>query len=432
MKKSNLRTLFTLLVFVSLSTACSSENGGGETPTNGETNNPEESGETVNNAPADFNLVNIEDGASDVELNPTLEWTQAVDPENDAVTYTVYLGVEENPTTPIESNLASLSFTFDYDLEFATTYFWKVEAKDTNGNTTVSGIYNFKTRPVGTFVASPSFGARHLSIVVKFNGKLFMIAGTGVTDTGGVHYLDDVWSSMDGENWILETDEPGFMARALHQAVVFNGKLFVIGGYRINGAPSNDIWSTVDGKNWVQEKENAEFPADWGHKLLVYNDKLWLITAGGQQIAQNRNVWNSEDGVNWSQITDDVGFDLSIEQEAIVFDNKMWVVVKDRVFSSMDGIVWTTELENAPFATEGEYSLTLHADKLILMTSDIANDTSAMVWTSANGVDWNLEYEETGFPNRQDNSIITFSNKVYVMLGLNSQLGYMKDIWTLD
>lgn len=433
MRRNNLAFLLLLVVFVSLSTvSCSGDNDMGESPTGETPTTPEENEEPENAAPASFDLLAIEDGEDEVELKPTFEWTEAIDPENEAVTYTLFLGQEENPVSQVATNLNSLTYSLDDDLEFAATYFWKVVAEDGNGNATTSKIYSFKTRPVGSFVSSPSFGARHLATVVEFNGKLFTIGGYGYNSDGVLHYLDDVWSSVDGENWTLETDAPGFMPRSFHQAVVFHNKMFLIGGFKWNGAPSNDIWSSIDGKNWLMEKENAEFPADWGYKILLYNDKLWLIT-GGQNEFFNQNVWSSDDGVNWSLVTDDIGFSVSIEQEAVVFNDKMWVVVQDKVFSSIDGIDWALELENAPFQSNNkEYSLVSIEEKMILMVEGATSDSSAVVWSSTNGKDWEQEYQETGFPNRQDNSIVVFLDKIYVMLGLNTDMGYLNDIWTLN
>ncbi|RIV42886.1 hypothetical protein [Flagellimonas pelagia] len=430
--KSNFFVFLLLVIFITTITSCSSDGGVEEPPTSGTPTTPEENGQPENQAPASFSLVAIEDEAEDVELKPSFEWTESVDPESETVTYTLFLGQEEDPITQIATNLNTLTYNLDFDLEFATTYFWKVVAEDGSGNTTNSSTYSFKIRPVGTFISDSSFGARHLAAVVEFNGKLFIIGGYGYNPDGALHYLDDVWSSTDGENWILETDAPGFMPRAFHQVVVFDNKMLLIGGFRWNGAPSSDIWSSVDGKNWVLEKENAEFPADWGHKILSYNNKLWLIT-GGQNEFLNQNVWNSNDGVNWSLVTEDIGFMVSLEQEAVVFNDKMWVVVQDKVFSSIDGIDWALELENAPFQqTYKEYSLVVYDEKMILMVEGASTDSPAVIWSSANGKDWEQEYQETGFPNRHDNSMVVFLDKIYVMLGYNGDIGYLNDIWILN
>ena len=435
---SPLSSLF-FLVFIVITTSCSSTDQETENPpdTSGEeTEEPPQPEEEQNRAPLVFDLLEVPDGSEQIGLNPTFEWMATTDPENETVTYTFFLDTSENPNAQLGVGLSETSFSLDSDLEFGTTYFWKVDAADTAGNVTSSGIFSFKTRSIGAFVAQPSFGLRHLSSVLEFNGKLYMVAGFGTVNGSPEQYLADIWSSVDGEVWTLETDNPGFIARALHPVVVFNGKMFLIGGFRANG-PSNDIWSSTDGKDWVMETANAEFPTDWGHKVLNFDGKLWLIT-GGQNSEFNRNVWNSENGINWDLVVEDIGFNVSLEQEAVVFNEQMWVVVNDEVYSSSNGINWALELENAPFANVGqsglsfgEYSLIVHEGKMVLLVGQQDTDGSTEIWSSIDGKDWILEHEETAFPNREDNSFVSFGEKLYVMLGANDQ-GFLGDIWTLD
>src|SRR3989337_1192560 len=69
--------------------------------------------------------------------------------------------------------------------------------------------------------------------IVKRPGLSFHSAGVGCgqgiysADTG----LNDVYSSSDGITWVLETTVNPFTARYGHSAVVFNSKLWVIGGF---------------------------------------------------------------------------------------------------------------------------------------------------------------------------------------------------------
>ncbi len=437
--KTQLLSKLFLLAFIITASSCSSTSPETENPpddTGEETEETPQPEEEQNSAPLAFDLLEVPDGSEQIGLNPAFEWTAAIDPENETVTYTFFLDTSENPVTQLGVALNETSFSLNTELEFGTTYFWRVDAEDTSGNVTSSGIFSFNTRSIGAFVGQPSFGLRHLSSVLEFNGKLYMVAGFGTVDGSPQQYLDDVWSSEDGEVWTLETDNPGFIARALHPVVAFGGKMFLIGGFRANG-PSNDIWSSPDGKNWTMETANAEFPADWGHKVLHFNDKLWLIT-GGQNSEFNRSVWNSENGINWDLVVEDVGFTVSLEQEAVVFNDQMWVVVNDEVYSSPNGINWTLELEDAPFANVGqsglsfeEYSLIVSEGKMILLVGQQDTNGSTEIWSSIDGKDWVLEHEETAFPNREDNSFFSFQGKLYVMLGVNDQ-GFLGDIWTLD
>lgn len=72
----------------------------------------------------------------------TLEWT-ASDVDNDPLTFDVYLGTNNPPTTKIGDNQSATSLTTT--LNASTDYYWKVVVKDGNGGQTIGQIWNFKT-----------------------------------------------------------------------------------------------------------------------------------------------------------------------------------------------------------------------------------------------------------------------------------------------
>lgn len=397
---------------------------------NDETSDDSEDQTAVNMPPGSFELIGVMNGMAEVALSPSFEWNESIDPDGDVVTYTFVLDENEAPSTVIATDLSSTEYIFDTRLDFSTQYYWKIIAQDTEGNSSESQVFSFTTRKIGTRLSTADFSQRHLATVTEFDGKLFLVGGFGVTDSGN-RYLSDVWSSSDGETWTLETDNPGFVPRAFHQVVIFEQKLFLIGGFRAIGGPSNDIWTSTNGKDWTLETENAQFPADWGHKVLSYDNQLWLIT-GGQNEFFNRNVWKSADGINWQLVVDDIGFEVSLEQEAIVYNDKMWVINNGLVHSSTDGVTWDVELENAPFESLfAEYSLAIKDDTLYLMVSESNNATSAQIWISSDGSNWELLHEETAFPNRADNGFIGFGDELYILFGLTED-GFENDVWRLD
>ena len=65
----------------------------------------------------------------------------------------------------------------------------------------------------------------------------------GGLTTGGVQH-NDVWSSTDGITWTEVTDSAEWSVRELHQALVFGGKMWVVGGFD-NVTYKNDVWSTI-------------------------------------------------------------------------------------------------------------------------------------------------------------------------------------------
>src|SRR5690606_2617449 len=99
-----------------------------------------------NQPPKSFKLIEVADGATNVELQPQLKWEAATDPDGDQVTYQVYLGTQNSPQTSIANNLDLNTFTIEDALQSETTYYWMVVAKDNHGNTTESNVISFTTR----------------------------------------------------------------------------------------------------------------------------------------------------------------------------------------------------------------------------------------------------------------------------------------------
>lgn len=99
----------------------------------------------VNLPPNSFSLLTINNGANGVALKPTLTWNVAKDPENDPVTYDLILDHNQIPNTVIASNLSENEFTLSSSVKTSQIYYWKVIAKDNQGNSTESNIFSFTT-----------------------------------------------------------------------------------------------------------------------------------------------------------------------------------------------------------------------------------------------------------------------------------------------
>lgn len=75
-----------------------------------------------------------------------LEWQSASDPDGDAVVYDLYLDTESSPQTKVIGDLKANSYKLQTDLDFETTYYWRVVARDGKGGSSESDIYSFTTR----------------------------------------------------------------------------------------------------------------------------------------------------------------------------------------------------------------------------------------------------------------------------------------------
>jgi hypothetical protein len=119
---------------------------------------PTDPGPSVNHAPA-APALDIAGGApaheaTDVAHSVTLSWTCS-DADGDALTYDVYFGTAADP--PLSSEGQSETSIDYHSLSTTTEYFWRIVAKDPDGETTSSPTWSFTTAaaPVET-VSQPS------------------------------------------------------------------------------------------------------------------------------------------------------------------------------------------------------------------------------------------------------------------------------------
>ena len=103
-------------------------------------------GNSPPNAPSNPSPMN---GATNVPINPTLTWT-CTDPDGDKMYYDVYFDAENpNPTTQVSINQTGKTYQ-PSQLEYNTTYYWKIVTEDIFGATTEGPIWSFTTEEGGT------------------------------------------------------------------------------------------------------------------------------------------------------------------------------------------------------------------------------------------------------------------------------------------
>jgi hypothetical protein len=118
--------------------------------------------------------LNPPDGASGIDLNPTLSWS----PVSGAASYDVYFGTTSPP--PLTGNTPGNSISVPSTLQIATAYYWSVTAKNSNGSSS-SGIAQFTT--VGGSNQAPVLAALH-PVSVTAGGSAFTLTVTGTGFSG--------------------------------------------------------------------------------------------------------------------------------------------------------------------------------------------------------------------------------------------------------
>jgi hypothetical protein len=262
----------------------------------------------------------------------------------------------------------------------------------------------------------------HTSVV--FDNKMWVM--------GGYPYRNDVWYSTNGVNWTQATANAGWSARSLPTSVVFDNKMWVMGGVDGSGYSKRDVWYSSDGVNWTQATANAQWLARHGHTSVVFDNKMWVI--GGNAAGYRNDVWYSTDGVNWIQATANAGWLARYSHTSVVFDNKMWVMggvdmrnYRNDVWFSTDGVNWTQATANAQWSARYLHTSVVFDNKMLVLGGEVSGGKRNDVWFSTNGVNWIQATANAGWSSRYGHTSVVFDNKMWVMSGDDGS--YKRDVW---
>jgi dihydrofolate reductase len=195
---------------------------------------------------------------------------------------------------------------------------------------------------------SSGFRRRELHSSVVFDKQMWVIGGLQYVPQGD-GTVNDVWSSTNGATWdrIKDNNSDGFSVRRGHTSVAFNDgssdgeKIWVIGGINSSNVRLNDVWNSTDGKTWTPVKANNSegFSARIGHTSVVFDNKMWVI--GGFDGTLKDDVWSSTNGVTWNEETDNPGFTGRYNHTSVMFKNKIWFMAgSDSLSNTSKNDVW--------------------------------------------------------------------------------------------
>ena len=208
--------------------------------------------------------------------------------------------------------------------------------------------------------------------LIKFNGSLYAIGGAGGCTLGKNKAGSDVWSSVDGKTWNQVLTDAPWGPRHLHAAVVFNEKIWILGGELVNDSV-DDVWSSPDGIKWTREVESAPWEPRSRHSVVVFKDQIFLV--GGSTSNENGyelfdDVWSSTDGRKWKKVTDsgEFGgrewFGLSTLGDRLILtggvgenESNHDTERKNDVWSSVDGKTWVQITRHAPWEARESFGL---------------------------------------------------------------------------
>lgn len=272
------------------------------------------------------------------------------------------------------------------------------------------------------------------------NGRMWVFGGRR-TIAKVDQWLNDVWSSEDGVNWVQESAGAAWAAREAFGTAVLDGKIWLMGGRGSTFPGQDDVWYTEDGQTWTEATAQAGWQERQYLTAAAYDGKLYIM--GGENIDSEflNDVWSSSNGVDWTQVTADSDWKPRYYQASVVHDNLLWVLggsagagvgVDDLndIWYSMDGAAWS----EAPFppiwATRSASGVAVHLGKLWVMGGRDTKASRNDVWSSGNGSTWTQETAAANWAPRNALGVTSFDGKLWVMGGYTVASNAQNDVWS--
>jgi hypothetical protein len=175
-------------------------------------------------------------------------------------------------------------------------------------------------------VQAAPWSPRTAAPIVSFKDRLWIFGGLEVVN-GRKVLKNDVWSSDNGRDWYQVTENAPWTPRAYHAALAYDGKIWVLGGGKYNMPDSyalNDVWSSEDGITWTKVG-NAQWPEKIWFSALVYQNRMWVVGGWNKDSLNQEGIWYSADGKVWTRLEVSDTWRARHEQSAVVLNDAILI-----------------------------------------------------------------------------------------------------------
>ncbi len=298
-----------------------------------------------------------------------------------------------------------------------------------------------------------------------FNNEMWIVGGAEGVAGSVTNYYGGVFNSSNGSQWtqkVGDSNTGGFGERYSPGVLSFNNLLWVIGGNQ-NGTLKNDVWSSLDGVNWSLVTANGGFTPREDFISIVYNGAMYVI--GGWDGGPDSDIWVSNNAGNvWTKVVPVVntaaipgftwGFRGRWGSAATVFNGLIWIFEGDNgnpnigsLSGTADDDEWTfdganlTLVNDVSFTGNGSSPMVYHQltanNGLLWLTpgSVPGGSTYYGYYTSSDGVNWAAQ--SWYYQPRCGHTALSFNNQDWIMGGYNNQclqvnncaITYYNDVW---
>ena len=206
---------------------------------------------------------------------------------------------------------------------------WIMGGRKLPGTEVSNNVWSSTDGAQWTLEGQAGWSPRLSSGFVVFKDRMWVLGGSeSFYDHSDKMVKNDVWSSADGKKWELVTANAGWSKRGHCQAVVFDNKIWVMGGglWHPEHVPVNDVWCSEDGAHWTQVTAAAPWAPRLWFSSVVYRDRLWVLGGWSKEHGNFGDVWYTKDGKNWTELKSTAMWQARHEHSGLVFQDKIWVM----------------------------------------------------------------------------------------------------------
>ena len=259
-----------------------------------------------------------------------------------------------------------------------------------------------------------------------------------------------VTGDPDPSTWheiIADTDDSPahWEGRSTHASVVYQDKMWLIGGRTASEAHIAEVWSSTDGYNWTEVNPSAAFGARKEFVSMVHDGKMWVLGGEIEGYVLANDVWYSSDGANWHEATEAASWHARDYFGGVSFasgatgSDEMWVLghytgdprgipgVEDHHYST-DGSTWSSVSVSGLPPSSFFPAVTFNNAIWIVggyFYTNSAWSNSNSIYSSADGVNWTeLSVSGSIWDARRVHSTLVYDDKLWVLAG---DSGYNRD-----